>query len=324
MVITGVEILMADDSSLATAVRENSIFTRLFPEAKLRVIEALKKQGEVTAMTGDGVNDAPALKSANIGIAMGKKGSEIAKQASAMILVDDDLGKMVDAVASGRRIYGNLKKAIQYIISIHLPIILIVFLPLVLGWIYPVIFSPVHVIFLELIMGPTCSIIYENEPGEQNTMDQPPRPVTRSLFNWNEMLISLIQGAAITIGLVAIYWYAADASHSLKITTALVFITLITANIGLTLVNRSYYYSLVTTLKYRNILIPLMIAATTIFVGLLFYIPPFRDFFDFGIPTSRQVILAIAVGFASVFWFEIYKWGIRKKGLRVAPPVTTI
>src|SRR5690606_10555008 len=137
-----------------------NIFTRMFPEAKLRVIEALKKQGEITAMTGDGVNDAPALKSANIGIAMGHKGSEIAKQAAAMILVDDDLEKMVQAVASGRRIYGNLKKAIQYIISIHIPIILIVFLPLVLGWVYPTIFSPVHVIFLELIMGPTCSIIY--------------------------------------------------------------------------------------------------------------------------------------------------------------------
>ena len=138
----------------------------MFPEAKLRIINALKASGQIVAMTGDGVNDGPALKAAHIGIAMGKKGTEIAKQAASLILVEDDLGKMVDAIAMGRRIYTNLKKAIQYIISIHIPIVLTVFLPLALGWIYPNIFSPVHIIFLELIMGPTCSIIYENEPME--------------------------------------------------------------------------------------------------------------------------------------------------------------
>ncbi|MFM6925945.1 MAG: cation-translocating P-type ATPase, partial [Ferruginibacter sp.] len=156
------------DMQLQQAVKEVNIFTRMFPEAKLRVIEALKANGEVVAMTGDGVNDGPALKSAHIGIAMGKKGTEIAKAASSIIITDDDLAKMVNAVAMGRRIYSNLKKAIQYIISIHIPIILTVFIPLALGWIYPNIFTPVHVIFLELIMGPTCSIIYENEPIEKN------------------------------------------------------------------------------------------------------------------------------------------------------------
>jgi Ca2+-transporting ATPase len=142
----------------------------MFPDAKLRVIEALKNAGQIVAMTGDGVNDGPALKAAHIGIAMGKKGTSIAKDAASLILVDDDLSKMVDAIAMGRKIYTNLKKAIQYIISIHIPIILTVFIPLILGWIFPNIFSPVHVIFLELIMGPTCSIIYENEPLEKNTM----------------------------------------------------------------------------------------------------------------------------------------------------------
>lgn len=171
------------EEELASKIMRINIFTRMFPEAKLKIINVLKKQNQIVAMTGDGVNDGPALKAAHIGIAMGKKGSEIAKDASSLILADDDLGKMVDAIAMGRRIYSNLKKAIQYIISIHIPIILIVLLPLVLGWTFPAIFTPVHVIFLELIMGPTCSIIYENEPIEPNLMQQKPRPFTNTFLS---------------------------------------------------------------------------------------------------------------------------------------------
>src|SRR5690606_552580 len=161
--MNGEELMAIDEVQLKEQVMNVNIFTRMFPEAKLRILNALKANRHIVAMTGDGVNDGPALKAAHIGIAMGKRGSELAKDVSSLILTDDDLGKMVDAIGMGRRIYTNLKKAIQYIISIHIPIILTVFVPLVLGWVYPNIFSPVHVIFLELIMGPTCSIIYENE-----------------------------------------------------------------------------------------------------------------------------------------------------------------
>lgn len=161
------ELLNLPESDIQKTVEVHQVFTRMFPEAKLKIINALKENKEIVAMIGDGVNDGPALKAAHIGIAMGTKGTEIAKQAASLILKDDDLSKLVDAIAMGRRIYANLKKAIQYIISIHIPIILTVFLPLALGWIYPNIFSPVHIIFLELVMGPTCSIIYENEPIEK-------------------------------------------------------------------------------------------------------------------------------------------------------------
>lgn len=178
--MTGDELMHLSDVELQQKVSETNLFTRMFPEAKLRIINALKANTEIVAMTGDGVNDGPALKAAHIGIAMGKKGTEIAKQAASLILVDDDLSKMVDAIAMGRRIYTNLKKAIQYIISIHIPIILTVFIPLALGWLYPNILSPVHIIFLELIMGPTCSIIFENEPMEENTMQNKPRPIATS------------------------------------------------------------------------------------------------------------------------------------------------
>ena len=160
-----------------------NVFTRMFPEAKLKIINALKAENQIVAMTGDGVNDGPALKAAHIGIAMGKKGTEIAKQAASLILLEDDLSKMVDAIAMGRKIYTNLKKAIQYVISIHIPIILTVFIPLALCWIFPNIFSPIHIIFIELIMGPTCSIIYKNEPMEKNTMQKNPRALSSTFFN---------------------------------------------------------------------------------------------------------------------------------------------
>ena len=197
--ITGDELMKLQEEELKTCVMNTSIFTRMFPEAKLKIINALKSNNQIVAMTGDGVNDGPALKAAHIGIAMGKKGTEIAKQAASLILLEDDLSKMVDAIAMGRKIYANLKKAIQYIISIHIPIILTVFIPLALGWIYPNIFSPVHIIFLEIIMGPTCSIIYENEPMEKNTMSQKPKILNTNFFNWKELSISIIQGLVITV-----------------------------------------------------------------------------------------------------------------------------
>jgi P-type Ca2+ transporter type 2C len=305
--LTGDELLGMSEEQLTKQVMNTHIFTRMFPEAKLRILNALKAAGQIVAMTGDGVNDGPALKAAHIGIAMGKKGSEIAKQASSLILTDDDLGRMVEAIAMGRRIYTNLKKAIQYIISIHIPIILTVFLPLVLGWVYPAIFSPVHIIFLELIMGPTCSIIYENEPMELNTMIQKPRPFITTFFKWDELSTSILQGLAITAGVLSIYQYAAINGETESVTRTMVFATLITANIFLTLVNRSFYYSILTTIRYPNALVPLMIGITVLLSALIIYVDPFTGFFAFDHLTLSQLSLSIAAGFISVIWYEVVK-----------------
>jgi P-type Ca2+ transporter type 2C len=310
--ITGDELMQLSDADLKKAVMDTQLFTRMYPEAKLKIINALKAQNEIVAMTGDGVNDGPALKAAHIGIAMGKKGTEIAKQAASLILLEDDLSKMVDAVAMGRKIYANLKKAIQYIISIHIPIILTVSLPLFLGWIYPNIFFPSHIIFLELIMGPTCSIIYENEPIEKNAMKQQPRPFSATFFNWKELTTSIIQGLMITAGTLACYQYAVQSGYNEPITRAMVFLVLISANIFLTLVNRSFYFSMFTSMKNKNNLIVFIIGITIAIAGLLLYIKPLAHFFQFESLNLSQLIVSSGIGLLSVIWFEGYKWYKRR------------
>ena len=295
-----------------TKVRNRARFD---PEAKLKIINALKAQHQVVGMTGDGVNDGPALKAAHIGIAMGKRGSEIAKQASSLILIDDDFAKMVDAVAMGRKIYNNLKKAIQYIISIHIPIILTVALPLLLGWIYPAIFTPVHVIFLELIMGPTCSIVYENEPLERHSMHQPPRPLTDTFLNLKDLSISIFQGLAITIGTLFSYQFAARQGYSEDQTRTMVFATLVVANIFLTLVNRSFYFSILTCFRYKNNLLVSIIFLTVLMLVALIYVPVFAGFFKLSPLSINDLLVILAVGFTAVVWFEGYKYWQRRIAL---------
>jgi Ca2+-transporting ATPase len=305
--ISGDALMQLSDEELQKQVGEINLFTRMYPEAKLKIINALKANQEIVAMTGDGVNDGPALKAAHIGIAMGKKGTEIAKQAASLILINDDLAKMVDAVAAGRKIYANLKKAIQFIISIHIPIIFTVFIPLALGWIYPNIFSPIHIIFLELIMGPTCSIVYENEPIEKNAMSLKPRPFTNTFFSWKELSTSIIQGIVITIGTLFIYQFSVYQGFNEQVTRTMVFLVLVTANIFLTLINRSFYYSIFTTLQYKNNLVFIITGITIVITGLLLTVQPLIDFFLFTKLNLQQVGLAIGIGIVSVLWYELVK-----------------
>ena len=315
--ITGEELMLLEEKELRECVMNTNIFSRMFPEAKLKIINALKAENQIVAMTGDGVNDGPALKAAHIGIAMGEKGTEIAKQAASLVLLKDDLSKIVEAIAMGRKIYANLKKAIQYIISIHIPIILTVFIPLALGWKYPNIFSPLHIIFLEIIMGPTCSIIYENEPMEPNTMFQKPRKFTTTFFHRKELSISIIQGFVITAGTLFIYQYACKEGYNEALTRTMTFTVLIVANIFLTLINRSFYFSVLKTLRYKNNMVFLIIIITMSIVGILLFVKPFTDFFDFQRLSMAQLIISCTVGFISVIWFEMVKF-IKRKKVKIA------
>src|SRR5690606_17271725 len=290
-VMNGEELMKLDEAGMISAIHDTTVFTRMFPEAKLAIVNALKKDDQVVAMIGDGVNDGPALKAAHIGIAMGEKGTEIAKSAADLIVVDDKLNKLVDGVASGRRIYTNIKKAVQYIVSIHIPIILTVSLPLFLGWVYPNIFTPVHVIFLELIMGPMCSIVYENEPMEKNTMQQPPRKISNTFLSWNEMWLSVLQGLVISAGILFIYQHAVQNGADETLTRSMVFSTLVISNIFLSLVNRSFYYSFIESLKNRNSLMLLVNSLTVILLIIILRVPIVADFFKVDSLNSEQILM---------------------------------
>lgn len=312
-VMEGEEIMHLDDEKRLKAIHSTTLLTRMFPEAKLAVVNDLKKDKQIVAMVGDGVNDGPALKASHIGIAMGKKGTEIAKTAADLILVDDDLSKMVVAVAAGRRIYTNIKKAVQYIVSIHIPIILTVSLPLFFGWVYPDIFTPVHVIFLELIMGPMCSIVYENEPEEKNSMLQMPRQLGSTFLSLKEMAISIIQGIAITIGILFVYQLTVQNGGEENLTRTMVFTTLVFSNIILSLVNRSFYYSVFTSLKNKNNMMVFANSATLLMLALIIYINPIADFFSVLPLQPFQIGICILVSTVSVAWIEIWKWNKRRK-----------
>ena len=207
----------------------------------------------------------------------------------------------------------EVKKAIQFIISIHIPIILTVFIPLALGWIYPNIFSPIHIIFLELIMGPTCSIVYENEPMEKNTMVKQPRPFTNTFFHWKELSTSIMQGLVITVGTLSVYQFSIYQGYNEQLTRTMVFLVIVTLNIFLTLMNRSFHYSIFTTLRYKNNLVFLIVGITIVIIAVLLYVKLLTDFFLFEHLNSIQLSIAVGIGGASVLWYELVKIWKRNK-----------
>ncbi len=306
-VLTGEEVTRMTQEELHQRVGSTHVFARMFPEAKLRIVEALKANGEVVAMTGDGVNDAPALKAAQIGIAMGQRGTETARAAASMVLLDDDLSRMVTAIEMGRRIYANLRNAIRYVISIHVPIVLVVLLPLLLDWPYLYMLAPVHVIFMELLMDPTCAIAYENDPGDPDLLRQPPRRNHTSLFSRGEIALSIGQGLAITAGIFVLYHYAIAQGASEAHTRAFVFATLMMANIFLTLVNRSFTHSIVRTLHYPNRTLWVVLAVAAVVLATVLLVPPVRELFRMEPLSAADFGLCLLVAFVSVIWVEVGK-----------------
>ena len=305
--VTGDRVMLTSEAELRQLAQETALFARMFPEAKLKLINALKAEGNVVAMTGDGVNDGPALKSAHIGIAMGQKGTEIAKHAADLILTDDHLEKITGAIEQGRKIYGNLKKAIRYIISIHIPIILTVTLPLLLGWKYANIFTPIHIVFLELIMGPTCSIFYEQEPAESDIMHTGPRRATPNIFSSYELFISIIQGIAITISLLAIYYFFMIQDFTIEYTRTMVFITILLCNVFLTFANRSFVKTITETMRYKNRFVPLVLGISIVFISALLLLPPLQNLFHLTAIRPLHFVYCLGISILSTMWFEIYK-----------------
>lgn len=304
--LEGKDVMKMELHQLGEAAKELTIFARMFPEAKLKLIEALKQQGEIVAMTGDGVNDGPALKAAHIGIAMGYQGTQIARLAADLILTDDNLNKITEAIRHGRRIFTNLKKAILYIISIHIPIILTASLPLILNWKFPNIFTPIHVIFLELIMGPTCSIFFENEPEPIGSMSQPPRKRSIGIFEKEEMRQSILMGLIISTGTLSLYYFF-SLSHQIEEVRSIVFSNLLLSNILLTFTNRSFTETINKTIRYKNNLAVYVMIASVSLLGIIHAIPAVRSLFRMAPIPYMDFLLCLLTSIVSVGWFEVYK-----------------
>lgn len=305
-VITGDELDDMDDEKLKKDINDVNIFARVVPEQKLRLVNALKANDEIVVMTGDGVNDAPALKSAHIGISMGDRGTDVAREASSLVLLNDDFSSIVDAVRMGRRIFDNLKKAVAYIFAVHIPIIGMSLIPVFFN--LPLVLLPVQIVFLELIIDPSCSIVFEAEPAEANVMNRPPRSLKEPLFDRKTIVLSILQGISVLIIVLSIYAIALYQGSGDMEARALSFTTLIVANIGLILTNRSWSRTIFATLHSPNKALWWVIGGAFLFLGLVLYTEPLRNLFGFSVLNLGDLLMCLIAGFLSILWFEALKY----------------
>ena len=304
-VLTGADLEALSDEELRVRVRHVEVFARVVPEQKLRLVQALRANGEVVAMTGDGVNDAPALKAADIGVAMGGRGTDVAREAAGLVVTDDDFSSIVAAVRLGRRIYENLRRAMAYVLAVHVPIAGLSLLPLLLGW--PMVLFPLHIVFLELIIDPACSLAFEAEPGDPDLMRRPPRRAAAKLFDLRLVAVALLQGAALLAATLVVYRLQMDHAGSEPAARALAFVALVAGNVALILVNRSWQRSVLATLASRNRAAWAVVAGAGASLVAALVVPAARELFRFGPVSPHDAAIAAAAGAGSLAWFEIVK-----------------
>lgn len=304
-IMTGAELERMSDEAFVREVRSVRVFARVVPEQKLRIVNALKAAGEIVAMTGDGVNDAPALKSAHIGIAMGQRGTDVAREAASLVLLTDDFASIAHAIRLGRRIYDNIKKAIAFILAVHVPIIGLSMLPVFIpSW--PLLLFPAHIVFLELIIDPTCSLVFEAEPEEGDVMRRPPRRRDEHLFGWDTVAISVLQGVGVLAASLLVLWLALE-RYPVDAARGLSFATLVLGSLALIFINRSWTSSAWSSLKARNPALRWVMIASLTLLGIVLLVPAARSLFHFAPFAFGDFLAATLAAFLSVGWFELVK-----------------
>ena len=315
-VLTGPELDALDDASLRARVRSVDIFARVVPEQKLRLVQALQAGGEVVAMTGDGVNDAPALKAADIGVAMGGRGTDVARESAALVLLDDDFSSIVAAIRLGRRVFDNLKNAMAYVLAVHVPIAGISMVPAVLG--LPLVLLPMHVALLHMIIEPACSVVFEMEPEDAGVMRRPPRDPREALFSRSLVGLSLLQGVSVLVILSAVFlvtlWRGKDEGEA----RALTFTALIVANLALILTNRSWSRTMWDTLGQPNRALWWVMGSALGMLGLVLYVPALREVFRMAPLHANDLGLCLGAGVVGVAWFETLKVIRRRRSAAAA------
>jgi len=304
--LTGDELEKLNDSDLKKKIKDTNIFVRVVPQQKLRLVDALKSSGEIVAMTGDGVNDAPALKSANIGVSMGERGTDVAREASSIVLLDDNFTSIVNGVKMGRRVFDNIRKAMSYVFSMHIPILGITALALIFQW--PLILFPVHILFLELIIDPTCSIVFEAEKAEENIMKRKPRDPKEKIFNKKTLIYSIIQGLGMLLAVAGVFYFTMQSTGDENLSRAMSFSTLIFSNLLLILSNRSASKPIYKTIFEKNPAFWFVALGALFFLALSLYVPVLEEIFKFAPLTLMEILISLGVASLSILWFEIVKY----------------
>ena len=308
-VLTGAEIDALDDDALGERLRHVDLCARMQPEQKLRLVQLLRRNGEVVAMTGDGVNDAPALKAADVGIAMGERGTDVAREAAALVLLDDSFASIVAAIRQGRRIYDNITKATRFVFAVHVPIIALTLIPPLLHW--PVLLMPVHIVLLELLIDPACSILFEAEPEGAEIMQRPPRVLDASPFAWTNLAVAIVQGMGfaglLLLGFGGLILFGIDAEQS----RTSVFVALVAGLFVLILANRDPAHALLASRAQRNRWLPRMLGANVLILLLAIGIPYFRAIMGLATPGLAAIAGISGMLVLTFLWLEGLRLALR-------------